>query len=330
MYDNKQIAFILYNNRSVEGTVSNFLKRKNFSAEKLIEVEDMLDWCNSLYSDEQTVAVDRREMDLESPDVTVTPEMLDGCLDAVLKAHAALLDGGPELDWLMSRGITHRMCRDMKLGSLNYIAQNHPEMLVPLGISIHPMLKPILSDDVSDGGVLIPLLRRTRHKTWVFQNCTTRRISDVGKLKYTQACPDLDVWGLGGSGEYWVTEGLFDAAAIRWSEPERPRLAASVSSAMWSGPQLLQLIQLANRVNIFADNDKVGLRSAAVLQRFFGMNGLECGTYVSRHVKDPAEHFLEKKLGWSDVVEVEITRDMISASNDMTFNFTKYLKNRTF
>lgn len=321
MYSTKQIAFILYNNRSVEGTVFNFLPRYRLDPDRLNELEDMFAWCDRMYRDEQTVMVNGVDLDMTAPDLVVTPKMVSDCAGGVMKAHQRLLDGGPELDWLLSRGIGRDIIGDMRLGSLSHIVKEHPDMLAPLGVSIHPSLRNLLSDDVSEGGILIPLFNGD--ELW---NCTTRRISDVGKLKYTQACPDLDVWGLGAKGEYWVSEGLFDAAAIR----STGRLSASVSSAMWSMPQLIQLMDRAESVNIFADRDRVGLRSAAVMKRFFNMNRLPCRTYVSEHAKDPAEHFLEKKLDWSTVVEIDITPELIGKSPDMTFNFTKYLKNREF
>lgn len=320
MYDTKQIAFILYNNRSLEGTVSNFLPRYNFDYKRLADLEDMFAWCDRMYRDEQTIVVNSKEINIDAPDVTVTPADVANCTAAVIEAHEALMSGGSEKEWLLARGL-HEHNMGEGLGSLTYIASNHPDMLEPLGVTIHPALTGFLSDDITGGGILIPLF-----KDGVLRNCTVRRISDVGKLKYTQACPDLDVWGLEQKGEYWVAEGLFDAAAIR----STGRMCASVSSAMWSMPQLVQLMDKATSINIFADNDKVGLRSAAVMQRFLSMNGLPCRTWVSDGAKDPAEHFLEKGLGWDSVREIRITKELIGASQDMTFNFTKYLKNRNF
>jgi len=83
-------------------------------------------------------------------------------------------------------------------------------------------------------------------------------------------------------------------------------------------------------INIFADNDKVGLRTAAIMQKFMQMNGYVVKTYVSKTCKDPSEHFNERKLGWDDVAEIEITSKMIESQDDMSFNFLKYLKNRKF
>jgi len=188
-------------------------------------------------------------------------------------------------------------------------------------------LTSVLSDELSGGGMIIPLFKGDR-----LVNCTVRRISDVGKLEYTQSCPDLSVWNLDNIDPklpVWMAEGLFDMDALNQSGDDIQ--ATSVSSAMWSVPQLMQLMDKAgSEINIFADNDKVGLRTAAIMQRFLRMNGFVVRTFISKTCKDPSEHFVEKKLGWDDVVEIEITSEMIEAQDEMAFNFLKYLKNRKF
>jgi len=326
-YTDKQLAYILYNNRSVEGVVSNFLKHRRFDAARLSAMEDMLEWVSSKYKDEQTVAVQKKDFQDADDFVYSQDDLTLTCIPAVKEAHIELLDPVfdstiAEKSWLESRGITKSIIRSMKLGSLSYVAEFFPQTLQCLGVSIHPTLDSILDSDIGGGGIVIPLFDGER-----LVNCTTRRISDVGKLKYVQSCPDLDVWFFGEpSEEIWIAEGLFDAGALH----DAGKSSASVSSAMWSGPQLYQLVERAHTVNIFADSDRVGLRSAVILQRFLRMVGLTCDTWLSSTAKDPAEHFLEKKLGWDEVHKVNITREMIGTAPDMTFNFIEHLKQRKF
>ena len=65
-------------------------------------------------------------------------------------------------------------------------------------------------------------------------------------------------------------------------------------------------------------------------QLLFISFGIPAQTFVSKKAKDPAEHFLEKKLGWEDIEKIDITNAMILSKEDQTFNFTKYLKTREF
>lgn len=331
MYTKEELSFILYNNRSVSGVVANFLGSKKFDSQKLIEIENQLEWCKKPFDENRNVEIPVKDFDMEATDIVVQPIEVNNFLPQVEQAYHMLRYSSEckvERDWLTSRGITVPMMEKWRLGSLNSILEDK-YALIALGIWRHPMLANILSDDMSGGGILIPLYSyNDSGMASNLINCTTRRISDVGKLKYTQACPDLDVWGLGKikGGHVWITEGLFDMQAIF----ENSAQAASVSGAMWSGPQLYQLMEVADSIDIFADNDQVGLRCAKILQRFLRMRGFVTKTFVSKSAKDPAEHFLEKKLGWDDVVEIDITKHMIESSADMTFNFVKYLKNRRF
>jgi hypothetical protein len=99
---------------------------------------------------------------------------------------------------------------------------------------------------------------------------------------------------------------------------------------MWSAVQLYQLMNYAEPINIFVDNDQVGLRSAKILQNLFHFWKYECKTFISTKAKDASEHFDKLKLDWNDVEEIDITNDLINSYPDQTFNFTDYLKNRTF
>lgn len=322
-YTPEELGFILYNNRSVNGVVSNFLKNKSFNPFRLTSIEQQLDWCKKPFDDGKSVEIPVTDLDVTAEDVTVTPAQLESMGRVVEFAHQALFKSA-EFEWLLSRGITKKMMAEWKLGSLSSIVGDNDAMRI-LGVTCHPVLTRLFNDDLSGGGVLIPLYNKL---TGGLVNCTVRRISDVGKLKYSQACPDMDVWGLDriGGGHIWIVEGLFDMEAVF----ENSGQAASVSGAMWSGPQLYQLMEIADQISIFADNDQVGLKCAKILQRFLKMQGFEAKTFISSVAKDPAEHFLEKKASWGEVVEINITKEMIDQQKDMVFNFVKYLKNRQF
>lgn len=329
--------FVLYNNRSLHGVTLNFLGDLRLDAERLLKMDADLRKCDMSYRDESTVQIDTRDL-VFGDDFSYGPTEVSGCTYLAREAQEALLNPSSiheeaELSWLYDRGLGTDEIRCYNLGSLSkLISVATAWSLDVLGITRHPMLRNIIDDDLSGGGILFPLYSRGR-----LVNMTTRRISDVGKLKYTQACPDMHVWGLSRQSKQhptWVVEGILDMIAVNTSTSEFSSAgvsqAVSVSGAMWSTPQLLQLVDgTGENVNIFADNDKVGLRSAAVLKMLLQMYGKRCKTFVSKFSKDPSEHFASG-YGWLDVEEIDITPDMIRRSPDMTFNFTKYLRNRNF
>ena len=332
MIRKEDIPFILYNNRSLRGVTANFFKGLDLDPFVVIAAERIFKQIDSKFSESRMMEVTASDLIMDCDDVVYGPNDLSTCVDLVKASSRSLLDGCEDLDWILGRGLTVDTVRKLGLGSLSYIVENATDReLDILGISAHPMLKNLMDDDLSGGGILFPLY----DADGVLINVTSRRISDVGKLKYTQACPEIHVWGLADISVFhptWITEGLLDMSAINNSDSsDTLRQAVSVSSAMWSIPQLLQLIKKTGRyINIFADNDVVGLRSAAVIKEFLTMHGKIVRTYVSSECKDPAEHFLERRLSWDDVHEIEITKDVIDKHPDMSFNFTKYLKNRTF
>lgn len=192
-----------------------------------------------------------------------------------------------------------------------------------LNATCHPVLKPILEDGLEDGGIIIPLFRDD-----LLINCAIRKLSDIGKLKYSLACPDIDVWGLDDieGEEVWITEGLFDMMALRSIGLK----SVSVSSAMWSGIQLYKLLEKKPKsIIIFCDNDNVGLKTGLILHKFFNINGIYNKTVISSGSKDASEHVFQNKLGLDDIKDIRITMDMIDNLED-NYNFIKYLKNRKF
>lgn len=320
-YTKHELTFILFNNRSVEGVVKNFISNYQIDGFRLIKLEEKLDWCKKIYeNDQKFVEIDTRELDVTADDIRVEPIDLFNSQDHIFEAHENL--SGVEYEYLKRRGITDEIIKKWKIGGLSNIKDD--KVLEAINASCHPILKPILEDGLEGGGIIIPLIENGN-----VINVAIRKLSDVGKLKYSLAVPDLPVWGLDDinqSDEIWICEGLFDMMALR----SQGAKAVSVSSAMWSGPQLYQLLEKRpGRINILADNDQVGKRTAKILQRFFNLSGINSKTFLCPDSKDAAEHIFEKRKPLGLIQEVEITKEMIS-EEDQSFNFLKYLKSRTF
>ena len=287
-YTIEQLGFILYNNRSVNGVIKNFLD-KSIDPYKLIEIEKKFDWCKSLYSNlEKMVEVDLSLLDPNGDDVIIYPNQLEELTQHVL----------------------------------SNIGKFSQEII---GATCHPILRTFLKDGIDEGGIVFPLFVEDK-----LTNCSIRRITDVGKLKYTLAVPDVPVWGLSDinkGDEIWICEGIFDMISLR----EFGYKSVSPSSAMWSGIQLYQLVEKNPKfINIFCDNDRVGLKTGLVLSKFFNLIGLPSKTIHSKYCKDASEHLLEKKLPLNDFEEVKIDRKMVENKDDNSFDFLKYLQKRKF
>lgn len=320
-YSNQELTFILFNNRSVNGVVKNFLYEYRIDGTELIKLEEKLDWCKKIYEqDQKFVEIDTRELDVNAPDIVTTPVDIYNVRKKIIEAHERL--SGKEYEYLKKRGINDDIIKQWKIGGLSFIRDQ--KTLEIINATCHPVLKPILEDGLDGGGIIIPLFERGD-----LVNISIRKLSDVGKLKYSLAVPDLSVWGLDdiNPGDVvWICEGLFDMMALRKNGVK----AVSVSSAMWSGPQLYQLLEKKpGFINILADNDQVGKRTAKILQRFFNVSGVISETYLCPESKDASEHIFEKRKPLDLIQKVNITREMIEVE-DQSFNFLKYLKNRTF
>ena len=80
MYTNEELGFILYNNRSVKGVVSNFLP--NFNPHKLMKIENQFSKCKEMFNnDNRMVEINLDELDTEADDVVITPEELSSFLN---------------------------------------------------------------------------------------------------------------------------------------------------------------------------------------------------------------------------------------------------------
>ena len=321
-YTKQQLGYILYNNRSVEGVVKNFLNFE-YDAEKLIDIEKKFEWCKSIYEDlESMVEVDVSLLNSKADDLIIKPQQLMNLTDLVLEKSGQFSNF--ELDFLVNRGIYSDIIQKYNiLGLSNFTNREDLEII---GATSHPILKGFLQDGIYEGGIVIPIFESGK-----LVNCAIRRISDVGKLKYTLAVPDIPLCGVElidlNEPEIFITEGFFDFMAIT----EQEKKCVSPSSAVWSGIQLYKLLEKQpGSITIFCDNDRVGLKNGLILQKIFNLYKIPCKTLVSNQCKDAAEHFFEKKLTWSEIREINIDRSMIESHQDQSFDFLKYLQKRRF
>jgi len=320
MYTNEELGFILYNNRSVKGVVSNFLPKLN--PMKLMKIENQFNKCKEMFNnDNRMVEINIDELDIEANDIIVTPEELASLTDLIIE-NIGLLNTN-EFEYLENRGFGEKTILDWDiLGLSNITSLKHHEIL---GSTCHPVLKKIMSDGIENGGILIPLF-----KDGVLINCAVRKINSSKSLKYSLACPDIPVWGLDKfekGKEIWIAEGIFDTIALF----NLGKKSVSCSSGMWSGLQLYQVLEKEpSSIVVFADNDSVGLRTSAILKEFFIMNHIPTRIVISKIAKDPAEHYFQKNQTLDNLMEIDVTLDMIEEHKDDVFNFLRHMKNRKY
>lgn len=322
----EELGFILYNNRSVNGVVKNFIP-KNINPYKLIRLEKIFGESKSKFqSDMRMVEVNMKEIDSNSSDISVTPKDLSDLTDSFYSNVSKFSDN--EISFLLDRGINEEVICKWKLFGLSQITDRR--QLEIIGATVHPSMIGFLDDAIENGGVIIPLFDENKG----IINCAVRKISiensNSKTLKYTLACPDIPVWGLDRikeGDEFWITEGVFDTMAIY----ELGEKSVSCSSAMWSGIQLLQLLEKKPKmIKLFSDNDEVGLRTSAILQDFFSRNNITSKVFISDKCKDASELYFSNKMDLSTLKEIKITDEMINLNKDESFNFIEHLKTREF
>jgi hypothetical protein len=318
-YSKKEIGFILYNNRSPEMISKNI--DKDINPYELIKIEKEFDWAKSIFDDlENFVEVDISLLSPNSEDVIYTSNQIKEITEYINSRIGKFSE--KESDFLRKRSIPQTIIEKWKIFGISSI--DDKEILKKIGATAHPILKPFLEDGIEEGGICQPLFINSE-----FVNCSIRRISDIGKLKYTLAVPDVPVWGLDDieGEEVWICEGLFDMMVLR----EIGVKAVSPSSAMWSGIQLYKLLEKKpSKIIIMVDNDRVGLKTGLVLTKFFNLRRIPSITVHSTSCKDASEHFLEKNLTFDDIKPIKITRSMVDSKKDDSFNFLKYLQTRKF
>jgi hypothetical protein len=323
----EELGFILYNNRSVNGVVRNFIP-KSINPFKLTKLEKILKKSKSKFqSDDRMVEVNIREINQKSNDVLVNPEELKELSEEFyLNVGKFSYD---EIHFLFDRGVDQEVMWKWKLFGLSQIKDRR--QLEIIGATVHPTMTGFLDDAIESGGIVIPLFDADENLI----NCAVRKVGlesngSTRTLKYTLACPDVPVWGLDEIEEgdkFWITEGIFDTMAIY----ELGEKSVSCSSAMWSGIQLYQLLEKKPKmIKFFSDNDEVGLRTSAILSDFFNQYDIETKIFISEDYKDASELYFLKKLDLSTLKEIEVTDDMINMNKDNSFNFIEHLKNRKF
>jgi hypothetical protein len=318
-YSDKQLAFIAYNNRSVEGVVSNFIP-KGLDINKLNLIEHKLEWSKSFFNSKQKfIEIKSSDLNLDVEDIIVNPMDVESLTSKFYQSQNNFIKS--EFEFLSNRGLSESVITKYRLGSLSYFQEI--EDLNVLNATCHPVLNRILKDGLEEGGILIPLFREDK-----LVNCAVRKISNVGKLKYTLTCPDIDVWGLDSlqeNQEVWICEGLFDYMALSQFVN-----CVSVSSAMWSGIQLYKLLEKKPKcIKILCDNDQVGLKTGAILNKFFNIVGIKNYTYKCKSGKDASEILFEKKLDLADIEEIKISKDQLNI-DDSSFDIIAYLQSRKF
>jgi len=315
MYSIDQVNYIIYNNRTYEGVVKNFLPELNLmNLNLLLEIDKQLKFVNKLVNKETSVIIEQEKLDLDLPDIEVFPQQLEN-----IKISSREFSDN-ELSLLRQKKIPKHIINQYDISPLSQFKD--VEILKILGVLTHPILEKLLGDGISDG-LIIPLYNQNKLVNSVF-----RKTNELTKLKYGISVPSIDLWGdtiLKGE-EIWVCEGLFDMMALR----DQGKRCVSASSCTLSDMHYLKIIKGGpSLVNIFTDNDISGWRSALKSQKLFGLNGIPTKVFSSKKAKDAGEHFFQLGLGWDLVEEITIKPEMIDR-DDKILDFLKYLEERKF
>ena len=112
-YSKEELAYILYNNRSISGVVSKFLP-KNIDLQILLQIERKLNWCKKIYNQfERFIEIDKSKLDIDSEDVSLSKEDLSN-LDSVVKSSISRFSDTEKI-FLEKRGITKEITTKYQL-----------------------------------------------------------------------------------------------------------------------------------------------------------------------------------------------------------------------
>jgi len=330
-YTYKDLLYIVYNNRSIDNVVSNFIPIYNeIELLKLNKIEKDVRLFQNIYNKNREIEMELKDINVNAPDYYVTPDDIKERTNLILDAHNNL----NEIDYkyLINRGFNDEIIKKAKFGSISHI-KNIDDCNI-LGITTHPIMRNILSDGLEGGGIIIPLFDQNGDLI----NAAFRKLSDINKFKYTHTTMDIFMWGLDDVNEgdvVWVVEGIFDKYVLQTIVPKNDKVV-SISAASMAPIQFFNLInKKPKQVNIICDNDMVGFRTGAIAQKVFFSNNIYCFTFHFPNSKDVCEHILEKNGKLDDLIEMRINMKMINDHNDdyehrLNMNFFNYLKNRRF
>jgi hypothetical protein len=322
-YTKKDLTFIIYNNRSPR-LVKKFLSDSHLDINryKLIKIEKIITEIKSKYIDNsKDLVFNLNDIDLDKEDLIYGLEDINSFKEIFLGLMGVFSER--ETDYLKNRSLVKISNKLIGLDKILELDLN----LDVLGISIHPTLLRILKNG-NNGGIIIPLFENNNLINLAVRRIGITNTQETKTLKYSLACPDIDVWGLDNinmGDEIWITEGIFDMYALIYNGLK----AISVSSPYWSSIQLYKLLQKKpTKVNIFSDNDKTGIISSIVISNFLDEYEIENEIFISYFAKDASEHFFEKNYLIKDLKELEYKK--IYNNRDNYFSYTEYLKNRKF
>ena len=313
-YTIEQINHIIYNNRSYEGVVKNFMPKLDFrEIQLLLEIDKQLKFVNKLVSKNTSIIIDKERLELDKTDVELFPNQLEN-----IKISSRNFNED-EKKILESKKIPQHIIDQYDISPLS---QFDLETLELLGVKTHPIMEKLIGDGISYG-LIIPLYKDDKLINTVF-----RKTESITKLKYGITVPSLDLWGDDKyeNEEVWVCEGLFDMMALR----EQGVKCVSASSCSLNDFQYFRIIKNKPKmVNIFTDKDVSGYRSSLKSHKLFGLNGIPSRIFSSDTSKDAAEHFFEREDGWDKIQEIKITSEMINRKDNVV-DFLDYLKKREF
>ena len=317
MYKQKDINHILFHNRS-EKLVENFLPKLEYA--EVSKADIILTYCSRSFQIEDEDEFSKSEFDLEQEDIVFTKEEFQYIKEYVISSN--IIENSEEHNFLTSRGISNDLINKYQLKSLSNISDKN--VLDRIGATTHGILRNILGDGISGGGIIIPLILND-----VFENCVIRRIDDENKMKYTTAIPSVSIWGdIKEGSDIWLTEGLFDRIFMLENGFDN---VISCSTPGLSSIQLLLIINSnPSSVNIWSDKDQSGLKHSYIIKKFLKFYNIPCEIYISEEYKDPNDHFLNG-LGKDDIYPIQLKKeDVYKYKKNKNKSFLEYLKKRKY